>query len=433
MHRPDAAPLVLPPPPVTGRVWVAFSGGLDSTVLLHRLAQDPVVRAGGLHAIHVHHGLHPDADAWAEHCAAFCRTLDVPVQVHHVRVDTSLGDGIEAAARRARHAAFAEVMQAGDIIALAHHRDDQAETFLLRALRASGPDGLAAMRPWRAFASGWQWRPLLEVPRTTLQAYADAHALRWIEDPSNASTTLDRNFLRHAVLPLLRQRWPHADSAFARSAALSGEASDLLVRQDRALLATAATADPAALDVAALHAADTAARARALRCWIEGLSLPPLPAEGVMQIEAHLLDARVDAQAEFAWQDAVVRRWRGLLHAERRRPGLQEDWEAKWTGTDVLPLPDGGTLSLEGEGPGFETPLRVTARRGGERIALPGRRHRHALKDVLQSLGVPPWERLQLPLLWQEDALWSAGDLVLSADSDAWLRTHGRRLVWRRG
>ena len=433
MPRPQAPSLVLTPPPVAGRVWVALSGGLDSTVLLHRLAQDAAVRRYGLHALHVHHGLQADADAWAAQCEALCAALDVPVQVHRVRVDTTRGEGIEAAARRARHAAFADVMQAGDIVALAHHRDDQAETFLLRALRASGPDGLAAMRSWRAFGTGWLWRPLLDTPRAALEAYARAASLRWIEDPSNAGTAFDRNFLRHEVLPLLRQRWPHVDAAFARSATLNADAAGLLVRQDRDLLARAATADPAALQVAPLRDACAAARARALRRWIDALSLPPLPAEGVATIDAHLLDAPADAQAEFAWHGAIVRRWGGLLHAERPRPALPEDWQAEWDGAAPLVLPDGGLLRLEDEGDPLMVPLRLTARRGGERIALPGRSHRHALKDVLQSLGVPPWERRQLPLLWQGDALWAAGDLVLSAACDAWLRAHGRRLAWRRG
>lgn len=425
--------LVLSPPPVAGRVWVAFSGGRDSTVLLHRLAQDPGTCARGLHAIHVHHGLQPEADAWAAHCEATCRALGVPLQVHRAQVDTSRGEGLEAAARRARHGAFLSAMSRGDLLATAHHRDDQAETFLLRALRASGPEGLAAMRPWRAFGPGWQWRPLLETPRAVLEAYADAHALRWIDDPSNESTAFDRNFLRREVMPVLRRRWPHVDAAFARSAMLSAEGADALAQQDRALLARAATADPAALDVATLRSVDAGARARALRRWIGTLSLPPLPAQGVAQIETQLMAARDDAQAEFAWQGAVVRRWRGLLHAERPRTALPAAWQADWDGTAPLALPDGGILGLEGDGEPIVIPLRLTARRGGERIALPGRAHRHALKDVLQSSGIPPWERRQLPLLWRGDTLWAAGDLVLSAECDAWLRARDRRLVWRRG
>jgi tRNA(Ile)-lysidine synthase len=431
----DAAPSPLPllPARAESRVWVALSGGLDSTALLHRLAHDASHRRHGLAAIHVHHGLQLDADAWAAHCSALCTALDVPLQVRHVQVDTTRGEGTEAAARRARQQVFASVMDAGDILATAHHRQDQAETFLLRALRASGPDGLASMRPWRAFGPGWQWRPLLETPREALLAYADRFALEWIEDPSNAHTDFDRNFLRHEILPLLRQRWPHADAAFARSAVLSAETLELLEPLDRQLLAAAATADPAALNVAPLRAARPAQRARTLRRWIDALRLPPLPAEGVAQIEAHLLETRADAQAEFAWQDAIVRRWRGLLHAERQRPALPVHWQTPWDGVAPIRLPDGGTLSLEGGRHGFGTPLRLAARQGGERIALPGRSHRHALKDVLQSLGIPPWERRQLPLAWQGDRLWAAGDVALSAECDAWLRAQGARLVWRRG
>lgn len=431
--RPPSPSLPLLPAATEGRVWVALSGGRDSTVLLHRLAQDPDLRRRGLGAVHVHHGLQPEADAWVAHCAAACAALDVPLQVRHVRVDATRGEGPEAAARHARREAFAAVMAPGDILATAHHLEDQAETFLLRALRASGPDGLAGMRPWRRFGPGWQWRPLLRTPRDALQAYALAHGLRWIEDPSNARTDADRNFLRHDILPRLRLRWPQADAAFARSATLSAEAADLLARQDDRLLAEAATADPAALAIAPLREVARAQRARVLRRWIERLSLPPLPAEGVARIEAHLLDARADAQAEFVWQGAVVRRWRGLLHAERMRGILPADWHADWDGTVPLAVPEGGSLSLEGGDHRFDTPLRVGARRGGERIALPGRSHHHALKDVLQALGIPPWERRQLPLLWRGDMLWAAGDLVLSAAADTWLRTHGARLVWQRG
>jgi len=425
--------LSLLPAHATGHVWVAFSGGLDSTVLLHRLAHDPAIRRHGLSAVHVHHGLQAEADAWAAHCATVCQALDVPLRSVHVHVDRERGEGMEAAARHARHTAFAAAMGHGDVLATAHHRDDQAETFLLRALRASGPDGLAAMRPWRAFAPGWLWRPLLETPRSDLHAYARAHALTWIEDPSNARTDLDRNFLRHDVLPLLAQRWPQAMATFARSAALSADAADLLADQDASWLARAATADPAAVRIESLQAASAAQRARVLRHWIATLSLPALPAEGVAHIEAHLLDARTDAQATFAWQDAIVRRWRDLLHAERHRPALPDDWRATWDGIAPCLLPDGGRIVLEGNGTGFDMPMTLTARQGGERITLPGRSHTHALKDVLQSLGVPPWERRQLPLLWRQDQLWAVGDLVLSADGDTWLRSQGARLAWQRG
>jgi tRNA(Ile)-lysidine synthase len=410
-------------------ILAAFSGGLDSCALLHALAQDHEVRRQGLRAIHVHHGLHVAADEWATHCAAFCQTLDIPLSVVRVHVERD-GEGLEAAARRARYLAFAQTLYEHEVLATAHHLDDQAETFLLRALRASGPEGLAAIRPWRRFAHGWHWRPLLDVSRGTLLDYARAHRLAWIEDPSNEDTRHDRNFLRHQVLPLLRQRWPQADTAFARSASLMAETVELLEEGDAHALAMARTADPRALAVQPLAGFPRSRRARVLRRWIAELGLPPLPGEGVARIESDLLTAGSDSAAEFAWKGAVVQRWRDLLHACRQQTALPSDWRAQWSGDAPLTLPGGGFLELKGV-TAFAEPLRVSARHGGERITLPGRDHSHELKKVLQALGVPPWERRRLPLLWDSrDHLLAAGDLVYSADFDAWLRQSGAALRW---
>lgn len=412
---------------------VGFSGGLDSSVLLHACAIAAQKQGGRLRALHVHHGLHADADAWAMHCQHVCDALDVPLRIVRVLVDHDRGDGPEAAARAARHAAFAAEIGDGEVLALAHHRDDQAETFLLRALRASGPDGLGAMRPWRRFGRGWLWRPLLDIPRAQLLAYAQDHGLRWIDDPGNDDSRFDRNFLRHRVLPLLRERWPHVDAAFARSAALSGEAAALLDGEDARALADVRHDNPHALDVARLIRLPAARRARVLRCWIAESGLPPLPGEGIARIEHALLPAAADRVAEFAWRGAVIRRWRNLLHADRQHAALPLDWTLHWNGRDPASLPGGGTLMLEGAGQ-FNAMLRLGARRGGERITLPGRRHSHALKHVLQDLGVPPWQRARLPLLSDDDGeVLAAGDVVYSAGLDAWLRDRDARLRWSPG
>ena len=412
-------------------VLVGFSGGLDSSVLLQACAALPSLRDAGLRAIHVHHGLHRDADDWAAHCQQACSTLGIPLTVVRAAV-VDTGEGREAAARTARHAAFDDALRDGEVLAVAHHRDDQAETFLLRALRASGPDGLAAMRPWRRFGRGWMWRPLLDLPRAQLLAYAMDHGLRWIDDPSNADSGFDRNFLRHQVMPLLRARWPHVDAAFARSASLNGEAADLLEIDDARLLADAHGEDPHVLDVAFLSSLPAARRARVLRRWIAQLGLPPLPAEGVARIEHDLLPAAADGVAGFAWHGALVRRWRGRLHADWQHAPLAPGWQRQWDGREPLRLPDGSLLALDGAGH-FETRLVVGARVGGERITLPGRGHSHALKHVLQDLGVPPWVRERLPLLSTgEGELLSVGNLVHSARFDAWLRAGNARLRWLR-
>jgi len=408
---------------------VGYSGGLDSTVLLHLLAA--VGHAHGLRAIHVHHGLHADADRWSAHCERTCQALGIGLTVIRVNVAPT-GEGPEAAARAARHAAFESALVPGEVLALAHHRDDQAETFLLRALRASGPDGLAAMRRWRPFGPGRLWRPLLDADRHTLLAWAQAHGLAWIDDPSNTDTAFDRNFLRQCVMPLLRERWPHASEALARSAMLCGHADALLDDGDARAFASVATADPHCLSRTRLLALPEARRARVLRRWIESLRLPALPANGVERIELEILDARDDAEAAFHWHGAVVRAWRDLLHADVARARLPSDWHADWDGRSPLALPDGDALSLDGA-TGFDGPLRAHGRQGGERLVRPGRPHSHALKQVLQELGVPPWERERLPLLSDASGeLLAAGDLVHSARFDAWLRERGARLSWHR-
>lgn len=409
-------------------VMVGFSGGLDSTVLLHLLAHAPGRRPTGLRALHVHHGLQDAADDWATHCQQVCAQWNVPLQVIHVDVPGDSGEGIEAAARHARHAAFASQLRPGEWLALAHHLDDQAETFLLRALRGSGVDGLAAMRERRPFATGQLWRPLLPVPRAALLDYAHRHALHWIEDPSNTRAHYDRNFLRLQVMPLLAQRWPHVADAFARSSALASEAGDLLSTQDAHDLATC-QASPNTLSLPALNALAPPRRARVMRAWVRQLQLPPLPASGVHAIEQQVLSARADQQATFAWQGVQISRWREQLHAFASVEPWPDGWQTHWDGLGPLRLPDRSRLLLSGAT--FDAPLQVRARRGGERIQLPGCVHSHSLKQLLQESDIPPWQRARVPLLWRDDALLAAGDRIVSATLQQWLQMNRASLHWQ--
>lgn len=417
----------LPPcPRPDAPLLVGFSGGLDSGVLLHLLASDEDIRRRGLRAIHVHHGLHADADAWARHCADVCAALDVPLQVARVQVASDAGMGLEGAARQARHRAFESALAPGEVLVLAHHRGDQAETFLLRALRGSGVDGLGAMRPWRAFAQGWCWRPLLGVPRARLHDCAMTLGLNWIEDPSNAQDAADRNFLRLQVLPLLRQRWPHADAALARSAALAAEASALLDRE-------ADLPPDGRLALDALRMLPRERRARVLRAWVVARGLPPLPSRGIDHVERAIESAAADRTAQFAWHGAWIRRWRGALHAGHDDAAIDPDWTREWDGRAPLRLPDGGSVELLGV-PAFDVPLRARLRRGGERIVMPGRSHSHALKHMLQDAGIPPWLRGRVVLLCSDDGqVMGAGDRIVSAPLQAWLQERGAHLRWTAG
>ncbi|MFZ2753992.1 MAG: tRNA lysidine(34) synthetase TilS [Lysobacteraceae bacterium] len=435
MH--PAPPIRLIAPGTPSAVLVAYSGGMDSTVLLHLLASDTAIRAHGLRALHVHHGLQPDADRWAEHCLRVCDDLGIDCDIVRITVERDSGLGPEAAARHARREVFAHTLRTGETLALAQHRDDQAETFLLRALRASGPDGLASMRPWRPFAAGWMWRPLLDTPRAALLSHARAQSLAWIEDPSNADTALDRNFLRHHVLPMLRERWPSADAAFARAATLAAQSSALLGEQDARMLAAVRDGSGAALSVPALLGLSAAQRARVLRHWVASLDWPPLPASGVASIDADVLGIEADRSARdrmpgFAWHSVEIRRWRDALYAIETGRELDPDWSCRWDGSASLTLPNGDTLQLAGAS-GFTSPLLVHARRGGERILLPDRgEHHHTLKHILQEQGIPPWERARMPLIstGEHGILLAVADRLRSTGFEHWMQSQGARLAW---
>jgi len=433
-----------------GPVLVGFSGGLDSSVLLHRLNQQTTL-AGRLRAIHVHHGLHPEADAWQRHCETVCAAWSIPLTCIRVEVNHHSGTGLEAAARAARHAAFSDAMEPGAILALAHHQDDQAETVLMRALRGSGVDGLAAMRTWRTFANGWLWRPLLGVPRAHLLAWASAHDLTWIDDPSNADPRFERNYLRREIMPRLAARWPHAAARLAQAAELQAQAQELLIAEDTTALAACQTDAPDTLEVPRLRQFPPERRARLLRRWLQTLQLPALPGHAIARIERELLAPSVPGQASFRWGaghaaplepaagqsspastgTAELRRWRNLLHAGIPRPPLPPEFSRQWHPRTPLHLPDGRQLLLTAQRPIADNVLwRVHARRGGERITLPGRTHSHTLKHLLQHHAIPPWQRTHLPLLSANDGeLLAAGENIISARLSDWLHAHQATLA----
>lgn len=395
-------------PPARRRL-AALSGGLDSVVLLHALAG--LECAPPLIAVHVHHGLSPRAEAWAAACEALCRRLGVTF--HCLRVDAAPGRGEspEAAARHARYGALAAFMQPGDGLLTAHHRRDQAETLLLQLLRGSGPAGLAAMPLWQPLGPGWHGRPLLEVDRPQLEAYARAHGLDWVEDESNQDPALDRNRLRHEILPLLRARWPAVDATLARAAALQAEAQDLLAERAREDLETLRGEDPGTLSVAALARLRRPRQRNALRGWLEEKGLP-LP--GRARLESLLqqaLGAAPDAAVRVAWPGAEVRRYRDALHAmaplAAPPPGLCLPWDGRTPlavpGTGVTLTRD-GVMRCHGLDPAaLPAPVTVGLRRGGERLRLGGRTR--VLKKLLQARGIPPWERERIPLIHAGDRL----------------------------
>ncbi|PJK05394.1 tRNA lysidine(34) synthetase TilS [Lysobacteraceae bacterium NML95-0200] len=410
---------LLPEPPQ--RLLLAYSGGLDSSVLLHLLAQMPALQ---LRAIHVHHGLQAQADDWVEHCQQQCRRLGVPLIIERVHVERR-GDGLEASARRARHAAFARHLEAGEYLVLAHHLDDQAETFLLRVLRGAGPDGLAAMRPWRSFAPGILWRPLLATSRAQILAYAQESGIAWIDDPSNQDARFERNWLRREIMPRLQQRLPEAARNVAQCARLQAETVSLLQADDEAVLETAAPSSPLALDT--LRQLPPERATRVFRHWVRRQGLPPLPGRASHWLQTELARPADDRQSELCWGDARLLRWRDALYQAPGIAPLPDDFQALWDGRAPLLLPNGLCWQLEGA-TGFATPLRVLARQGGEKIQLPGRQHRHLLKHALQQATIAPWLRRAWPLLIDPGGQVLAHGELHSAALEAWLAQHQAHL-----
>jgi tRNA(Ile)-lysidine synthase len=397
----------------TTRYWVAYSGGLDSHVLLHALhgliAAHPELTLG---AVHVHHGLRPAADQWAAHCMAVCAALGVSCQVLHVQARPAAGESPEDAARRARYQALQGVMGAGDCLLTAHHQDDQAETLLLQLLRGSGVAGLAGMPACAPFGAGLLARPLLSCSRAELHDYAEAHGLKWVEDDSNAETGYDRNYLRHEILPRLSARWPATAAALTRSAGHCAAATDLLQVLATQDLAGLRGAEPGTLRIDRLQALDAARQDNALRAWLRALDLPTPSTAHLRQVRGALLTAAQDAMPCVRWPGAELRRYRGLLHAMTPLPAHDAGQVLAWDMQQPLALPgNAGCLQVAlSTGHGLDAALRgqrisVRFRRGGEICKPVGRGHHHDLRKLFQEAGVPPWRRERIPLLYVDGSL----------------------------
>jgi tRNA(Ile)-lysidine synthase len=419
---------------------VAYSGGLDSHVLLYALS---VLRADhhfSLSAVHVDHDLLPASAEWGKHCAQICAGLDVQYELKRIRVKGIADEGLEAAARRARYAALNAALGSEEILLTAHHCDDQAETVLLQLLRGSGVAGLAAM-PMRArFGPGQIVRPLLGFARTALHAYAQEHNLSWIEDPSNQESHLRRNFLRTEILPRLAHHWPASASMLARTAHHAADAMKLLdevAETDLATCRTAVAHSPQALSINALLALSEARQRNLLRFWLRHQGfLAPATAQ-LQEVLARAHSTPRSQQARVCWPGAEVWRYRDLLVAIPAQHVPDPALDVAWDLRAPLDLPGIGRLDIvPARGQGLSSvrldgrSLHIRMRSGGETLMLSGRVHHHALKKLLQAEGVPPWLRSRLPLFYVDHELAAVADrwvcaAYLAGDGEA-----GLRIVW---
>ncbi len=401
---------------------VALSGGLDSSVLLHSLA---ALRAGNaglrIRAVHVDHGLQSEAAAWADACAGFCRSLEVELLVLRLGLEPAAGESVEAHARDARYAAIARILKPGEWLLTAHHRDDQLETVLIQLMRGAGVAGLAAMPARAALGPGWHGRPLLEIDRALLAAYAQQAGLSWVSDPTNIATRFDRGWLREQVLPQMRMRWPQAAATVSRSAGHLAEASRLLA----SMAESDATGllDHGRLAIDGLRRLPQDRQANLLRWWIREQGLGAPSAARFESILDDLVEARADAVPLVRWENGELRRYRDRLYAMQPLPespsGTLRFDPALPAGIDLggglgrlclVPTDQGGL------DPGLLHAVVVRFRMGGESLRPHPARPRKRLKQLCQEAGIVPWMRERLPLLIAGSRLVAVGDLWIDSE-----------------
>jgi len=406
------------------RYWVAYSGGVDSHVLLHAMAMLRPQLAATLHAVHVNHGLNPAAAEWAAHAQSVSDELDIPCHLFNLDATPQKGESPEAAARNARYHVFSQVIEEGDVLLTAHHREDQAETLLLQLVRGAGPHGLAAMPVMTVFSNGHLARPLLAVEQALISRYAQEKRLDWIEDPSNQDRGLERNYLRHEIMPTLKAHWPAVSRTVSRSAAYCAEAAGLLDELATEDLKRCAqwqpgSPVPAEISLPFLQQLAPQRRRNLLRFWIKSLGLGVVSSAIMSNIEASLINAKEDAIPLVTWQSGELRRYRQQVCAmlplapfdsADSAAVLKWDWQERAlelpTGQGVLVAHSGELDGQSGEGQGLsltkceQLPMTIRFRQGGERCRLSGRDHHHALKGLLQQAGVPPWQRDRIPLIY---------------------------------
>lgn len=409
--------------PDTRLICVAFSGGMDSRVLLELTRQlkkqQPQLQ---IRALHIHHQLSPHADQWATFCQQVCDKAGIPLCIQRVNPSQWTGASLEDRARKARYHAFEQQLQPGEWLLQAHHQDDQAETLLLRLLRGAGTLGLSSIPKQRTLGQGQLLRPLLDVPRAELLAFATAEKLQWIEDESNQQTHFDRNFLRLNVLPLLQQRFPAVSQNLARVTQHATESQQLnreLAQLDLQPCHKTATS----LVIPPLMALSSHRRINLLRHWLllRGLTLP---GHNLWEQLDKLCLARQDASPLVSWGEATqrieARRFQQQLFiapAEDFQP-LPADWQQDWDGKTPIQTPAGlinfrllASDSLPAASPTFT----LRSRQGGETLCQKNRGKRD-VKRLLQELHLPPWERQRLVFIWLQDELIAVGSLLIAAD-----------------
>jgi tRNA(Ile)-lysidine synthase len=401
---------------------LAFSGGLDSAVLLSVLH---MWRSQGwiahCRAIHVNHGLSPNAKTWEEFCQGVCVDHAIPLKIARIKSIPAVGESVEAWARAQRLTIFSQHMQSNTVLLTAHQQTDQAETVLLNLFRGSGIAGLSAMPIWQSFGAGFHWRPLLNVQRPVLAEYAKIQQIKFVEDESNASPRFERNYLRHHLMPHVHQRWPSATRLLSRAAKHCAESLELmhdLAQQDLALCLPHENH----FSIHPWKTLSSARRRNVILYFLKTLGLLTPDEKKLYELERQLLTAKPPLKLAIRWKNNWARAYRERIYFMVQTFEIEQDYEQVWDGVSTLQLPGGLGYLQAILSSAIPNEFVVRFRRPGDFMYIPGR-GTHTLKNIFQEAGIPPWQRSRIPLvLWHETIIQIPGvielpDLVASAIS----------------
>jgi tRNA(Ile)-lysidine synthase len=397
--------------------WIAYSGGLDSHVLLHVLSEIKNDIKPKLVAVYINHGISQDAELWAKHCQAECENYAIEFQTFAVDLSQKNNKGIEAIAREKRYEVFSNLINSHDLLVTAHHMNDQIETIILQLMRGTGPDGLVGMPQSREFSKGFLVRPLLEFSRDEIHDYALSESLDWVEDESNKSNKYDRNFLRNVIIPELLKRWPGALKTAQRAAGHQAEAKSLINEISESDLDKVCENEYGRLDLSAFNNLSRVRKNNVLRAWVKKNKLETPNAQIIENINTEVIHAKTDRNPCVKWKGSEVRRYRGHLYIMKSRAAHDVEMSKHWNLEDSLKLTSGSLRAVLGKGYGIKKDMltnnsvEIRYRQGGEQIRPSGRAEKHELKKLYQEEGVLPWNRDRIPLIFYENELIAVGNL----------------------
>lgn len=376
-------------------VWIAYSGGVDSHVLL-----DIARRCfNNVRAIHVNHNLNNIDAQWQRHCESICAKLNIPLHVLTVDARPQPGQSPEEAARIARRAAWHSLLQTNDVLLLAHHADDQAETVLFRLLRGSGPKGLSGIKEISKIGAATIWRPLLNVGKQQLLEYAVANNLHWLEDATNENCQFDRNYLRHQIMPLMQQRWPKAVSNINRAAKLCSQLEELVGPQIKAILDTLSI-EPSILDIQKLSNYPADIQKEVIRSWLLQQEIIP-SSKHVTVILNEVVNAKSDAMPQYLLGNMLLKRSSGKLYLLPQTPDITYQYESEWDLQQELLLPNGNVLTVLDLPPNSDFISRLAKSVATVRLG----NHGAKAKKIFQYHNIPVWERNKYPLIFADNRL----------------------------